>query len=73
MSHNTYRLCNIFPGHEQGTDPEEEGGSVLDFEEEDGSTREARELHIYALPLYWVCELSCTLHLFCLPGTERWS
>jgi hypothetical protein len=33
---------------------EQAGETVLDFEKEDGSVVQERELHIYALPLYWV-------------------
>mmetsp|Transcript_20156 Transcript_20156/g.56135 ORF Transcript_20156/g.56135 Transcript_20156/m.56135 type:complete len:332 (+) Transcript_20156:114-1109(+) len=51
----------------EGPSHEDKEETVLDFEKEDGSTVQERELHIFALPLYWNPDVPPEENLVFLP------
>ncbi|KAF5839249.1 hypothetical protein DUNSADRAFT_1283 [Dunaliella salina] len=51
----------------EGPPHEEKEDTVLDFEKDDGSTMQERELHIFALPLYWNPDVPPEENLVFLP------
>eukprot|EP00967_Tisochrysis_lutea_P053569 scaffold66716_cov20-Tisochrysis_lutea.AAC.1 len=65
---NYARFCLFLPcAAGEGPSHEDKEETVLDFEKEDGSTVQERELHIFALPLYWNPDVPPEENLVFLP------